>query len=79
MRYMVTADTDVGIEKSTNQDSVLIKHGKCEKGEVLLCIVCDGMGGLAKGEVASAAVVRKFSEWFDEELQIGRASCRERV
>ncbi len=79
MRYMVTAHTDVGIEKSTNQDSVLIKHGKCEKGEVLLCIVCDGMGGLAKGEVASAAVVRKFSEWFDEELPFELESADGRV
>lgn len=68
MRYMATADTDVGIVKTTNQDSVLIKHAVTEVGEVLMAIVCDGMGGLAKGELASATVIRAFSEWFDEEL-----------
>lgn len=68
MHYTATADTDVGIKKQTNQDSILIKHGQCEKGEILLAVICDGMGGLKKGEVASATVVRKFSEWFDLEL-----------
>lgn len=68
MRYIATADTDIGISKQTNQDGVLIKHGKCEKGEVLLAVVCDGMGGLDKGEVASSTVIRKFSEWFEQEL-----------
>ena len=68
MHYTATADTDVGNKKQTNQDSILIKHGQCEKGEILLAVICDGMGGLKKGEVASATVVRKFSEWFDLEL-----------
>jgi len=68
MHYIATADTDVGISKSTNQDSVLIKHATTDVGEVLMAIICDGMGGLAKGEVASATVIRAFSKWFDEEL-----------
>lgn len=68
MRYTATADTDVGISKSTNQDSVLIKHASADIGEVLMAIVCDGMGGLAKGELASATVIRAFARWFDEEL-----------
>ena len=68
MRYTATANTDVGIAKSNNQDSVLIKHAVTDIGEVLMAIVCDGMGGLAKGELASATVIRAFSKWFDEEL-----------
>ena len=68
MRYTATADSDVGISKSTNQDSVLIKHASTEIGEVLMAIVCDGMGGLAKGELASATVIREFARWFDEDL-----------
>lgn len=68
MRYTATADTDIGISKSTNQDSVLIKHASTDIGEVLMAIICDGMGGLAKGELASATVIREFSRWFDEEL-----------
>lgn len=68
MRYMVTADTDIGISKNTNQDSVLVKHASTELGEVVLAIVCDGMGGLAKGELASATVIRAFDRWFYEQL-----------
>lgn len=69
MKFIVTADTDIGIFKDTNQDSVLVKHASTEKGEVLMAVICDGMGGLSKGELASATVVRAFSKWFDEELQ----------
>lgn len=68
MRFTATADTDIGISKDTNQDSVLIKHARVEGEEVLLAVICDGMGGLSKGELASATVIRAFSKWFDEEL-----------
>lgn len=69
MRYIATADTDIGISKSTNQDSVLIKQAVYDGGDILMAIICDGMGGLAKGELASATVIRAFSKWFEEELQ----------
>jgi len=68
MHFRATADTDIGISKDTNQDSVLIKHAMADGKEVLLAVVCDGMGGLAKGELASATVIRAFAKWFDEEL-----------
>lgn len=68
MRFTATADTDIGISKDTNQDSILIKHGSTEDGEVLMAIVCDGMGGLSKGELASATVIRAFDKWFTDEL-----------
>lgn len=68
MKFTVAADTDIGIARKTNQDSILVKHAKCDLGEVLLAVVCDGMGGLSKGELASATVVHAFSDWFDEEL-----------
>lgn len=68
MKFIATADTDIGISKKTNQDSVLIKHAKCDYGEILMAIICDGMGGLEKGELASATVIQEFSKWFDNEL-----------
>lgn len=70
MQFVVTADTDVGTSKRTNQDSVLVKHASTNLGEVVMAIICDGMGGLSKGELASATVVRAFSEWFDRELPL---------
>lgn len=68
MRFIATADTDIGISKDTNQDSVLIKHAIVDGKEVLLAVICDGMGGLSKGGLASATVIRAFAKWFDEEL-----------
>lgn len=68
MKFLATADTDIGIIKSTNQDSVLIKHASTGDEEVLLAVICDGMGGLSSGELASATVIRAFSQWFDEDL-----------
>ncbi|MEE1057352.1 MAG: protein phosphatase 2C domain-containing protein [Acutalibacteraceae bacterium] len=69
MQFIATADTDIGTIKNTNQDSVLIKHASYNNdNEVLMAIVADGMGGLSKGELASATVIRRFSKWFEEEL-----------
>lgn len=68
MKFIPTADSDVGLVKETNQDSVVIKHARFQNEEILMAVVCDGMGGLSKGELASATVVRAFRKWFDEEL-----------
>lgn len=68
MGFLSIAHTDIGIRKNTNQDSVLIKEANTDYGKVNLSVICDGMGGLAKGEVASAALIRAFSVWFEEEF-----------
>lgn len=68
MQFVAIADTDIGVSKSINEDSILIKHATVDNDEILMAIVCDGMGGLTKGELASATVIRTFSKWFDEEL-----------
>ena len=68
MNYRVAFHTDVGIQKTTNQDSCCIKIANTDKGVVLLAVICDGMGGLSKGEVASASLIDAFSVWFEQEL-----------
>lgn len=68
MNFKVAVHTDVGIKKNTNQDSVLIKVAQTDYGNVMFAAICDGMGGLAKGELASAALVRMLSKWFEEEF-----------
>lgn len=68
MDYFVEYHTDVGIKKQVNQDSLCIKKARTAQGTVLMVILCDGMGGLSKGEVASAAAIHLFSEWFDKQL-----------
>lgn len=69
LKYMGTAVSDIGIIKKTNQDSLCLKIADTkEKGQVVMAVICDGMGGLEKGEVASAEVVRAFSKWFETKL-----------
>ncbi len=68
MNFLTAHHTDVGIKKKTNQDSLLIQQAQTPQETVLLAVMCDGMGGLAKGEVASACMIRAFSNWFQKEL-----------
>ncbi|MCD7727820.1 MAG: serine/threonine-protein phosphatase [Ruminococcus sp.] len=68
MNFITSVYTDVGIKKKTNQDSALVLEAETDFGQVLLAVICDGMGGLAKGEVASAALVNAFRDWFKNEL-----------
>ena len=68
MNFIVSANTDIGITKSTNQDSLSVKVINTPLGRMTFAILCDGMGGLAKGEVASASVIRAFDQWLYNEL-----------
>ena len=68
MRVIAAAETDAGICKPINQDGYCIKIAQTPAGQVALAAVCDGMGGLEKGELASATAVREFSAWFDQTL-----------
>ena len=70
MEVFTAAYTDIGIKKATNQDSLCVKIAETSVGKVVLAIICDGMGGLSKGEVASASVINRFSEWFEQELSV---------
>lgn len=68
MRFLVHASTEKGNYRSTNQDSICVRKAEWRANEILMAVVCDGMGGLSKGELASAVTVRSFAEWFDKEL-----------
>ena len=77
MEFMVAASTDVGIKKSVNEDSLAVKVYNTPRGKLLFAVLCDGMGGLAKGEVASATVVTAFVDWFTSNLPILSANTIE--
>lgn len=68
LRYLLSAHTDIGIKKKTNQDSVLAMKARFDNDEIVFAVLCDGMGGLAKGEVASASVVEAFGGWFENDF-----------
>lgn len=69
MNFIGSAVTDIGNTKQTNQDSACIKIANTDRlGQVAMVVLCDGMGGLDKGELASATVIRAFAAWFENEL-----------
>lgn len=68
MDFIISANTDIGIKKNTNQDSLSVKLINTSQGKMAFAILCDGMGGLDKGEVASAAVIKEFDKWVYNEL-----------
>lgn len=63
MNYIISATTDIGNVKTTNQDSFCVKSLTTRQGKMVFAVLCDGMGGLAKGEVASSTVINAFSNW----------------
>ncbi len=66
MKYLLACYTDIGKRSAVNQDSSLVIRAKYHGQETVLAVVCDGMGGLKQGEVASAKVVHSFEQWFRE-------------
>lgn len=66
MRYSFACYTDKGKRKEVNQDSLLISRAVYHGQEIVLAVICDGMGGLKQGELASAEVVGAFDAWFEE-------------
>jgi serine/threonine protein phosphatase PrpC len=64
MRVRFSARTHVGMRREVNQDA----YGSGQPGEALLLVVCDGMGGHAAGEVASAIGVDTIVATYRPEL-----------
>lgn len=62
LRYWAT--TDVGRVRDHNEDNFLVDK------RLKLFIVCDGMGGHAAGEVASAMSVRLVREYISEHREV---------
>lgn len=64
--FLTSYHTDVGIKKGKNQDSILLKGIAIHENEIVLLALCDGMGGMSKGELASATVINELSNWFQD-------------
>lgn len=65
---MISANTDIGTSRSSNEDGVLINVIDTVHGRMVLAVLCDGMGGLSCGDVASTFMIRAFENWSQEEL-----------
>ncbi|MBQ3798088.1 MAG: serine/threonine-protein phosphatase [Butyrivibrio sp.] len=69
MKVKACIYTDVGQTRKVNQDAAFIKVASTKNhGRITMIAVCDGMGGLSRGEVASCKAIRALELWFHEEL-----------
>ena len=56
MQFINGICTDIGISGQVNQDAALTCRADTHLGEVCMAVLCDGMGGLEQGDLASATV-----------------------
>ncbi len=62
------AHSNKGPLRETNQDACCVEVAQTRFGEVVMAVVCDGVGGLSQGELASSCVARRFARWFERDL-----------
>lgn len=82
MEYKVCISTDKGNVKEVNQDSTMVKVANSDGyGRIVLGTLCDGMGGLTHGELASSMFVQRMEEWFSNELPmvLSRVNATEKL
>lgn len=65
----VSAHTDIGDRKKTNQDSIFFKSDVINNHRVCMFIVADGCGGLRFGEEVSNLIVTYFSRFWNDEFK----------
>lgn len=69
MNYDVAACSDIGIKKQTNQDALSARIFSVNEKKGVFAVLCDGMGGLSCGEIASATLVEAFMKWLAKSLE----------
>ena len=57
--------TDIGNGRPSNQDAYLLRQKEKNGKLYLLAVVCDGMGGLGGGELASYTACARFEKRRD--------------
>lgn len=70
MNFCASFLSDTGIQKQTNQDALTLIRIRSAPEEMLLAVLCDGVGGMKSGEQASAAVCSAFRDWFHEKAPL---------
>lgn len=68
MKLVTGAYSDIGISRKNNQDGLCIMQAEAGGKNICMAIVCDGMGGLSKGELASTVTINEFKDWFEEDF-----------
>ena len=73
LRFSYCGKTDVGLKRSNNEDTFLID------GERGFCLVADGMGGAAAGELASRVFSETAAQVFQPATDLNEKGVIERV
>lgn len=60
MKLIYSGICDIGLKREKNQDSIFMHSN----GEVGLFVIADGMGGYAKGEIASSTITNEIKHWI---------------
>lgn len=68
MDFFIAGATNAGRKRKENQDNFFVEQFAAEQGNVAFAVLCDGMGGLNHGEVASQSIVAAFFQWTHEIL-----------
>ena len=68
--FIVSGATDIGFSRRRNEDFFTVSRSKC--GTAVLAIVCDGIGGNPKGELASRISCQQLAAAFMEKSGFSR-------
>ena len=68
LEFEVAGRTDIGMVRRTNQDTFGVVK------PLALAVICDGMGGMAGGEVASHVALESFLEVAHREIEASRSA-----
>lgn len=63
--FTVASRSCAGRRRAINQDACCALTARAGGREVAFFAVCDGVGGLSCGEVASSGTVRELARWFE--------------
>lgn len=61
---------EAGAVHGPNQDACCVKTASTSVGDILMAVICDGVGGLSLGELASSSVASSFGVWFEKDLPL---------
>lgn len=61
--------TDIGISREKNEDSIILQAIEQQGEWFAVGAVCDGIGGLEQGEVASRLMISELKSWFERVSQ----------
>ncbi len=62
--------SEKGQVRNTNQDACCALVAQTPLGAIGMAVVCDGVGGLSQGDLASSYVVQEMATWFTNDLPV---------